>query len=65
VVGDAPVAATEHQNLDELAEDDPVGDPRAVTAERVGDLTGRQQRGDLDPQRFQDGGWQGRHKTST
>jgi ABC-type multidrug transport system fused ATPase/permease subunit len=38
VIGDATVAATEHQNLDELAEDDPVGDARAVTAEATSNL---------------------------
>jgi hypothetical protein len=64
VIGDATVAAAEHQDLDELVEDDPVGDARAVTAERVVDLAGAQQRGDLDPRRFQDGGWHGRHQTS-
>jgi hypothetical protein len=30
----------------------------------VVDLAGGQQRGDLDPQGFQDGRWQGRHETS-
>jgi hypothetical protein len=28
------------------------------------DLAGREQRGDLDPEGFQDGRWQGRHETS-
>jgi len=64
VVGDAPVAAAEHQDLDELVEDDPVGDALAVAAQRVVDLAGRQQRSDLDPQGFQDGRWQGRHESS-
>jgi hypothetical protein len=64
VVGDAAVAAAEHQHLDELVEHDPVGDARAVAAQRMGDLAGGQQRGDLDPQGFQDGRWQGRHETS-
>jgi hypothetical protein len=64
VVGDAAVAAAEHQGLDELVEDDPVGDARAVAAEWVGVLAGGQQRSDLDPQGFQDGRWQGRHETS-
>jgi hypothetical protein len=54
VVGDAAVAAAEHQNLDELVEDDPVGDARAVAAEWVVDLAGGQQGGELEPQWFQD-----------
>jgi hypothetical protein len=64
VVGDAAVAAAEHQDLDELVEDDPVGDARAVAAERMGVLARWQQHGDLDPQGFQDRRWQGRHETS-
>jgi hypothetical protein len=35
-----------------------------VAAEWVTDLTGGQQRGDLDPEGFQDRRWQGRHETS-
>jgi hypothetical protein len=35
-----------------------------VAAQRVVDLTGGQQHGDLDPQGFKDGRWQGRHETS-
>lgn len=31
-VSDAPVGAAEDQHLDELVEDDPVGNPLAVTA---------------------------------
>jgi hypothetical protein len=34
VVGGAAVAAAEHQDLDELVEDDPVGDAAAVAAQR-------------------------------
>jgi hypothetical protein len=40
VVGDAAVAAAEPQDLDELVDDDPVEDARAVAAERVVDLAG-------------------------
>jgi hypothetical protein len=40
VVGDAAVAAAEHQHLDELVEDDPVRDAPAVTAQRMVDLAG-------------------------
>jgi hypothetical protein len=40
VVGDAAVAAAEHQHLDELVEHDPVSDAGPVAAQRVTDLTG-------------------------
>jgi hypothetical protein len=63
-VGDAPVAAAEHQDLDELVKDDPVGDAAAVAAQRVVHVAGGQQRGELNPQRFQDRRWQGRHESS-
>jgi hypothetical protein len=63
-IGDAAVAAAEHQQLDELVEDDPVGDAGAVAAQRMADLAGGQQRRELDPQRFQNRRWQGRHQTS-
>jgi hypothetical protein len=63
-VGDAAVAAADHQDLDELVEHQPVRDPWAVTAQRVVDLAGGQQGGDLDPQGFEDRRWQGRHETS-
>jgi transposase len=49
LVGDAAVAATKDEDLDELVEDDPVGDARAVAAERVVDLAGGQQGGELSP----------------
>ena len=51
-VGDAAVAAAEHQDLDELVEHDAVSDAGAVAAEWVVDLAGGEQGGDLDPQRF-------------
>jgi hypothetical protein len=63
-VGDPAVTAAEYQDLDELVEDDAVRDALPMAAERVVDLTGGQQRGDLDPQGFQDRRWQGRHETS-
>jgi hypothetical protein len=63
-VGDAPIAAAEHQDLDELVEDDAVGDAGAVAAQRMVDSTSGEEGGDLDPQRFQDRRWQGRHETS-
>jgi len=58
------VAAAEDQDLDELVEHQPVGDRRTVAAQRVVDVTGGQQGGELDPQRFQDRRWQSRHETS-
>jgi hypothetical protein len=64
VVGDAAVAAAEDQDLDELVEHDPVSDARAMAAEWVVDLMSGEQGGDLDPERFQDRRWQGRHETS-
>jgi hypothetical protein len=64
LVGDPAVAAAEHQHLDELVEHQPVGNPGPVAAQRVMDLTGGQQGGDLDPEGFQDRRWQGRHETS-
>jgi hypothetical protein len=51
----APRAA-EPQDLDELFEDDPVGDPRLVAAQRVRRVIDRaagQQRGELVPQGLQ------------
>jgi hypothetical protein len=45
LVRDAAVAAPEDQDLDELVEDDPVGDARAVAAQRVVDVAGGQQGG--------------------
>jgi hypothetical protein len=53
-IGDAAVAAAEHQDLDELVEDDMVGMRGPVAAQRMVDLAGGQQRGDLDPWGFQD-----------
>jgi hypothetical protein len=61
----APVAAAEHQHLDELVEDDAVGDAGAVAAKGMGVVAGGQQRGILDPEGLQDGRWQGRHETSS
>jgi hypothetical protein len=64
VVGDPAVAAAKDQDLDELVEDDAVGNAVAVAAEGVMDLAGGQQRDELVPQGFLDAGWQGRHETS-
>ena len=55
-VGDRGIRAAEPQDLEELFEDDPVGDPRFVAAQRVrGVIDGPvgQQRGELVPQRVQ------------
>jgi hypothetical protein len=64
VVGAPAVAAPEHQDLDELVEDHAVRDAGAVAAERVAVVADGQQRGDLDPEGFQDERWQGRHESS-
>jgi hypothetical protein len=64
VVGDPAVAAAEHQDLDELVEHDPVSDAGTVAAEGMAVGAGGQQRRHLDPERFEDGRWQGRHETS-
>jgi hypothetical protein len=64
LVGDAAVAAAEDEDLDELVEDDAVGDALAVAAKGMVDLVGGQQRGDLVPEGFQDAGWDGRYETS-
>jgi hypothetical protein len=55
-VGDRGIGAAEPQDLEELFEDDPVGDPGPVAAQRVRGSIDRavgQQRGELVPQRFQ------------
>jgi hypothetical protein len=55
-VGDRRIRAAEPQDLDQLLEDDPVGDPLPVAAQRVSgiiDRAVRQQRGELVPKRFQ------------
>jgi len=54
VVGDAAVAAAEDQDLDELVEDDPVGDASTVAAQRMGVISVRQG-GELVPEGFKDG----------
>jgi hypothetical protein len=64
VVGDAAVAAAKDEDLDELVEDDAVGDALAVAAKGMVDLAGGQQCGDLVPEGFQDAGRDGRRKTS-
>jgi hypothetical protein len=64
VVGDAAVAAAEDQDLDELVEDDAVGDALAVAAKGMVDLASGQRRGHLVPEGLQDAGWDRRHETS-
>jgi hypothetical protein len=53
-VGDALVGAAEPQHLQQLVEHDPIRDPAAVTAQRMGGIelvSIGQQRGELVPQR--------------
>jgi hypothetical protein len=64
VVSDAAVATAEHQHLDELVEQHPVGDAPAVAAERVGVGAAGQKGGELVPEGFEDAGWKRRHETS-
>jgi hypothetical protein len=55
-VGDRGIGAAEPQDLDQLFEDHPVGDPRLVAAQRVRGIIDRavgQQRGELVPEGFQ------------
>jgi hypothetical protein len=61
VVGDPLIGTAEHQDLDELVEDDPVGDALPVAAQRVGVVAFGEQRGDLVPDGFDRPRWQGRH----
>jgi hypothetical protein len=62
LVFDAAVAAAEDQHLDELVDDDPVGDAPSVAAQWMGVAWLRQQGGELVPQGLEDAGWQGRHR---
>jgi hypothetical protein len=50
--------------LDELIEDDALGNALAVAAKGMVDLAGGQQRGELVPEGFQDAGWDRWHETS-
>ena len=61
-IGDLVVGGAQHEYLDELVEHEPVGDPGPVAAQGmvIGPLG--QQRGELDPQRFKDGGWDSGHE---
>jgi hypothetical protein len=63
-IGDRLGGTAEPQNLDELVEHDPVRDTPTVAAQRMGRIerrTGRQQRGELVPQRVDKPRWQSRH----
>lgn len=53
-VGDALIGGTQHQDLDELVEDDPVGNAWTVTTQRVRVDVFGEQRVELVPQRFND-----------
>ena len=67
--GDALVAAAVHQGSDHVVEHDPVRDPAAVAAPRVGRaelgaVIRPDQGGELDPQGLDQGCWQQRHGPS-
>src|SRR3954452_997430 len=64
-VGEAFVAAAEDEGLDDLVEDDVVGDAPAVTAQRMPVDAGRDQGEELLAQRVKDARWDGRHERST
>jgi hypothetical protein len=64
VIGDAAVTTAEHQDLDELVEQHPVGDAPSMAAQRVGVGADGQERGELVPEGFEDAGWKHRHETS-
>jgi hypothetical protein len=63
------VAAAVYQRGDDVVEHDPVRDPAAVTAPRVGrvelgSFVGLDQGGELDPHGLDQGCWQQRHGLS-
>jgi len=60
-VGDLLVGATEHQNLHQLLEDDPVGDTGTVAAQRVARLPLWEQGSELLEDRLDDVWWDGGH----
>src|SRR3954449_4324001 len=64
-VGEAFVAAAEHQAGDQLVEHDAVIDAPAVTAQRMPVDAGRDQGEELLAQRIKDARWDGRHERST
>jgi len=49
MVGDALVGAAEHHDLEQLVEDEPVGDAGTVAAQRMRVVVFRKHRGDLVP----------------
>ena len=60
-VGDPPVGAAEHQDLDQLLEDHPVGDAGAVAPERVARQPLRYQGRELLPDGLDEVRWDGGH----
>lgn len=63
-VRDPVVGGAQDEDLDQLVEHDPVADARSVTSQRMGIEMLGDQRGELVPQRVDDGRWQSRHETS-
>jgi hypothetical protein len=64
-IAEAFVAAAEDEGLDDLVEDDVVGDAPAVTAQRMAVDARRQLGEELLAQRVKDARWDGRHERST
>jgi hypothetical protein len=54
VVSDAAVATTKDQDLNELFEDDPVGDASSVAAQRVVVVAKGEEGGELVPEGFEE-----------
>lgn len=63
-VGDLDLGHAEHPHLDQLLEDDPVGDAWVVAAQRVGVDDRWDQRGELVPDGLNEPRWDGGHGAS-
>src|SRR5215218_7053802 len=64
-LGDSAISATEHQDLNELLEDHPVGDARLVAAQRVMDHSVREQGQELLEDGLDDVWWKCGHGLSS
>src|SRR5215212_7202407 len=64
-LGDPAISATEHQDLNELLEDHPVGDARLVAAQRVMDHSVREQGQELLEDGLDDVWWECGHGLSS
>jgi hypothetical protein len=64
-IGEAFIAATEDEGLDELVEDDAIVDPGAMASQRMPVVARGQQGEEFLAQRLKDARWDGRHERST